>query len=108
MNIIVLYVKEYKNFISNNYNKSHIVIFSSTCIKSHLIYPSYFIDFEGHKNCSCNVLWILSAFCIPIPGQRANVFGCACINSLNVPKVDKRVVASVLLTDRIVVKAFVN
>lgn len=74
----------------------------------YFIYLHYFMDFEGRKNCSCNVLWILSAFCNPIPGQRASVFDCDFINSLNVPKVDKRVVASVLLTDLIVVKALTN
>lgn len=43
-----------------------------------------------------------------MPGQRDNLPGFVFINSLNVSYVDRRVVASVLLTERIVVKALTN
>ncbi|EZA47712.1 hypothetical protein X777_15460, partial [Ooceraea biroi] len=44
----------------------------------------------------------------PNPGHKARVLGCAFTMLANVPKVVKRVVASVLLTDLTVVRALTN
>lgn len=63
---------------------------------------------EVRRKDSCNVLWSFRALWRPNPGHKAKAFGCVLAMSLNVPNVDNKVVASVLLTDLTVVKALIN
>jgi len=67
-----------------------------------------FERFDVHKKDSCKTLWSFWALCRPNPGHNARVLGRAFTILAIVPKVVRRVNASVLLTDLTVAKALIN
>lgn len=62
-------------------------------------------DESSLRNGWCRILYNLEAFCGPMPGQRDKLLSEAFNSFSMVSNVDKRIVASVLLIDLIVVKA---